>query len=94
MLRITAYLLGILAWVVVIVGIAVSVLIGIGAATLAARIGFVVAGFLATAVYALLLVAASRLIYLLIDINDSLSQLVLLEKKKEGGNTGAISSAG
>ncbi len=81
-LRAIAYSLGALAWIVIIAGIAVSIIIGIGAATVLTRIGFMVAGFMATAVYALLLLAASRLIYLLIDINDNLSQIVTLEKKK------------
>ncbi len=95
MLRVIAYSLGILAWVVIIAGVAVSIIIGIGAATVLTRIGFMVAGFMATAVYALLLLAASRLIYLLIDINDNLSQIVTLEKNKKGNNkAGAISSAG
>ncbi len=83
MLRVIAYSLGTLAWVVIIAGVAVSIIVGIGAATVLTRIGFMVAGFMATAVYALLLLAASRLIYLLIDINDNLSQIVTLEKKKE-----------
>ncbi len=81
-LRVVAYSLGALAWIVIIAGIAVSIIIGIGAATVLTRIGFMVAGFMATAVYALLLLAASKLIYLLIDINDNLSQIVTLEKKK------------
>ncbi len=84
MLRVIAYSLGALAWIVIIAGIAVSIIIGIGAATVLTRIGFLVAGFMVTAVYALLLLAASRLIYLLIDINDNLSQIVTLEKKKKG----------
>jgi len=83
MLRVIAYSLGTLAWIVIIAGITVSIIVGIGAATVLTRIGFVVAGFMATAVYALLLLAASRLIYLLIDINDNLSQIVTLEKRKE-----------
>jgi hypothetical protein len=82
MLRVIAYSLSALAWVVIIAGVTVSIIIGIGAATVLTRIGFVVAGFMATAVYALLLLAASKLIYLLIDINDNLSQIVTLEKKK------------
>ncbi len=84
MLRVIAYSLGALAWIVIIAGVAVSIIIGIGAATVLTRIGFLVAGFMVTAVYALLLLAASRLIYLLIDINDNLSQIVTLEKKKKG----------
>ncbi len=84
MLRVIAYSLATLAWIVIITGVAVSIIIGIGAATVLTRIGFVVAGFIATAVYALFLLAASRLIYLLIDINDNLSQIVTLEKKKKG----------
>ena len=83
-LRAIAYSLGALVWIVIIAGIAVSIIIGIGAATVLTRIGFMVAGFMATAVYALLLMAASRLIYLFIDINDNLSQIVTLEKKKKG----------
>ncbi len=84
MLRVISYSLASLAWIVIIAGVAVSIIIGIGAATVLTRIGFVVAGFMATAVYALLLLAASKLIYLLIDINDNLSQIVTLEKKKKG----------
>ena len=84
MLRITAYCLGVLAWVVIIVGIAVSIIIGIGAATLIPRVGFLLGGFVATAISALVLLAASRLIYLFIDIEEDLSEIIgLLGKSKQ-----------
>ena len=82
-LRIAAYCLGVLAWVVVIVGIAVSILIGIGAATLIARVGFLLGGFVVTAISALVLLAASKLIYLFVEIEEDLSEITETVKQKK-----------
>jgi hypothetical protein len=83
-LRIAAYCLGVLAWVVAIIGVAVSIIIGIGAATFIARVSFLLGGLVAAAISALVMLAASRLIYLLIDIEEDLSQIIgLLGKDKQ-----------
>jgi len=82
-LRIAASCLGILAWVVVIVGVIVSIIIGIGAATVLAKVSFLLGGFVLTAICALMLIVASRLIYLFIGIEEDLSQIKAIVKEKK-----------
>ncbi len=82
-LRIVASCFSVLAWVVVVAGIIVSIIIGIGAATLVARVGFLLGGFVLTAVYALVLLTASRLIYLFIDIDENLREIATLTRKEQ-----------
>ena len=82
-LRIAASCLGILAWVVVAVGVIVSIIIGIGAATVLAKVSFLLGGFVLTAICTLMLIVASRLIYLLIDIEEDLSQIADSVKEKK-----------
>jgi hypothetical protein len=82
-LRIVASCLGILAWVVIVVGVIVSIIIGMGAATAIAKIGFLIGGFVGTGLFGLLLLASSKMVYLLIDIEDDLSKLAGTMKNKE-----------
>ena len=82
-LRIVAYCLGVLAWLVVLVGVIVSIIIGIASATLIAKVGFLLGGLVLTAISMLILLAASKLIYLLIDIEDDLSEIATFLKKEE-----------
>ena len=83
-LRIIAYSLGVLAWLLVIIGIGFTVIIGMAAATVIARVAFVLGGLVMTAFIAASLLAASRLIYLLIDIEENLREIsgILKEKKQ------------
>ena len=82
-LRIVAALLGILAWVVVVVGVITAIIIGVAAATVIAKIGLLLGGLVITAVYALMLLAASRFIYLFIDIEQDLSEIATLIENKQ-----------
>ena len=82
-LRIIAYCLGVLAWLVVLVGVIVSIMIGIASATLIAKVGFLLGGLVLTAITVLILLAASKLIYLLIEIEEDLSDIKDNVKKKE-----------
>ena len=82
-LRIIAYCLGVLAWLVVLVGVIVSIMIGIASATLIAKVGFLLGGLVLTAITVLILLAASKLIYLLIEIEEDLSEIKDVVRKKE-----------
>ena len=82
-LRIIAYCLGVLAWVLVIIGIGFTIIIGIAATTVIARVAFVLGGLVMTAFIAASLLAASRLIYLLIDIEEDLREIVSIVKEKK-----------
>ena len=74
-LRIDASLLAVIAWVIGATGATVSVLVGIGAATVVAKIGFVLGGFIISALFVIMMLAASRLIYLFIDIEEDLAKI-------------------
>ena len=82
-LRIIAYCLGILTWLVLLVGVIVSIIIGIASAILIAKVGFLLAGLVLTAIIVLILLAASKLIYLLIEIEEDLSEIKDTLKNKE-----------
>ena len=82
-LRIGAFCISVLAWVVVAAGVAASISIGIGAVTIVAKIAFLLGGLVLTAIYALVLLVASRLIYLLIDIEEDLRELADIAKQKK-----------
>jgi len=82
-LRIIAYCFGILAWLVLLGGIIVSIIIGIGSATLIAKIGFTLGGLVLTAISMLILLAASKLIYLFIGIEEDLSKIKDIVKEKK-----------
>ena len=81
-LQIIASGLGKLAWVVGAAGVAVSILIGIAAATTMARIGILLGGLATTAVFTLMLLASSRLIYLMLDVQKSLDEIAISLKKQ------------
>jgi hypothetical protein len=80
-LRIAATLLAILAWVIGLAGAVVSVLVGIGAATVIAKIGFVLGGFIISAISVIMMLAASRLILLFIDIEEDLARIAKSTEK-------------
>ena len=81
-LRIVAYSLGVLAWLLIIVGIVFTIIIGIAAATVIARVAFVLGGLVLTAVSAAGLLAASKMIYLLTDMGDDLKEMKAILKDK------------
>ena len=70
-LRIVAYCLGALTWLVLLVGIAATIIIGMAAATVTARVAVVLGGLVLTAIFAVSLLACSRLIYLLITMGEN-----------------------
>jgi hypothetical protein len=74
-LRIAASLLAVIAWVIGAAGVVVSVLVGIGAATVLAKIGFVLGGFIISAFSVIMMLALSKLIYLFIDIEEDLARI-------------------
>ena len=74
-LPIIASSLRVLSWVVVALGVISSVLLGKEAATVPASITFLILGLLVTAIFALMLLATSRLIYLFLDIEEHLSKI-------------------
>jgi hypothetical protein len=82
-LRIIASLLGKLAWLVAAAGIIISIIIGVAAATVATKIGILLGGLVLTAVNSLMLLAASRLVYLFIGIDESLKQIAALKEKEQ-----------
>ena len=66
----------VIAWVIGVAEAAVSVLVGIGAATVLAKIGFVLGGFIISALSVIMMLALSKLIYLFIDIEEDLAKIV------------------
>jgi len=74
-LRIASSILAVLAWVTGLAGAVVSVLVGIGAATVLAKIGFVLGGFIISAFSVIMILAISKLIILLVDIEEHLSEI-------------------
>ena len=74
-LRIAASLLTVIAWVIGVAEAVVSVLVGIGAATVLAKIGFVLGGFILSAFSVIMMLALSKLIYLFIDIEEDLAKI-------------------
>ena len=77
-----ASILGVLTWVVIVVGIISSFIIGIGSATILAKVSFLLGGFVVTAIVGLMLLITSRLIYLLIEIEEDLSKIADNTKQK------------
>ena len=73
----------VLTWVVVAAGITASVTVGIEAATAVAKVVFLLGGLILTAIGALMLLVASRLIYLFIDIKEDLSEILDVAKEKK-----------
>jgi len=81
-LRMAASILGVLTWVVVVVGIVSSFIIGLSSATVIAKISFLLGGFVGTAIVGLMLLVTSKLIYLLIEIEEDLSKIADNTKQK------------
>ena len=82
-LRIAASCLGILAWLSAVAGIVITIIIGIGSATVIAKISFLLGGFALTAICVLMLLTTSKLIYLFIDMEDDLSEIADILKEKK-----------
>ncbi|MDD3677917.1 MAG: hypothetical protein PHD14_01640 [Dehalococcoidales bacterium] len=74
-LRIIALCLWILSWVIIAVGVAVSIIIAVGAATAIAKIGFLLAGLVGTAVTGMLFMAVSKMITLFIEMKEDISRI-------------------
>ena len=83
-LHLAANLLAVLAAVYLVAGVVVSVIVGLGAVSIAAKIGFVVGGFILSAISAIMLLTVSRLITLFISVDDHLAQLVEAAKPRTG----------
>jgi len=81
-LRMAASCLSVLTWVVIAVGVISSIFLGIRAATLQASITFLLGGFVLTAIYAIMLFASAKLIYLFIDMKEDLSETARLLREK------------
>jgi len=81
-LRVTALSLMILTWVVIVIGIISSILLGIRAATMQASITLLLGGFVLTAICALMLLATSKIIHLFLDMKEDLSEIARLTKTK------------
>jgi len=74
----------VLAWVTGTFGIASTVLLGIRTVSLTASVVFWLAGFVATSVNVLILLAISQFIYLFLDMQKDLSKLAKLTEKVSG----------
>ncbi|MDD3265168.1 MAG: hypothetical protein PHH02_04545 [Dehalococcoidales bacterium] len=74
-LHIIAYSLSILAWAILVCGVIASIIVGIKAATPLAQVTFLLGGLIISALNATLLLGASKLIYLFIDINHNLEDI-------------------
>lgn len=66
----------------VAVGVLSSISLGIRTSALMPAITILVGGLVATAIYALLLLAASKFIYLFIDVEEDLSRIAALLGKE------------
>jgi hypothetical protein len=82
-LRLAASCLNILTWIVIVVGIAISFIIGLGSATVIAKISFLLGGFVVTAISGLVLLITSRLIHLFIEIEEDLSRIAENTKREK-----------
>ncbi len=74
-LHIAASLLTVLAWIIGAVIAAVSIMVGIGAATVIAKIGFVLGGFIISAFSVIMMLAVSKLILLFVSIEEHLAKI-------------------
>jgi len=82
-LSIIASCLKVLTWVVVVLGVIMSIRLSIISATLTAAITFLIIGFVATTVIALILLALSKLIYLFMDVEEELREIASLLKREQ-----------
>ncbi|MDD5288706.1 MAG: hypothetical protein PHY28_06320 [Dehalococcoidales bacterium] len=83
-LRIIALSLWILSWVIIAAGVAVSIIVAVGAATAVAKIGFLLVGFVGTALSGMLFMAVSKMISLFIEIKEDISRI--LDKTEKNDN--------
>jgi hypothetical protein len=81
-LHIAATLLAVLAWIVGVVIAAAGILIGLQAVTGIAAAGIILGGFIIGVLSAIMLLAVSRLILLLIDIESHLAKIAGNTDKK------------
>jgi len=81
--RIASYF-KVLAWVTGTFGVASTVLLGIKTVSWSASVAFWLVGFVATAVYVLVLLAISQFIYLFLDMQKDLNKLAKLTEKIPG----------
>jgi len=72
----------VLAWVVVAIGVVSSIWLGILATTLPTSIGFLLGGFLVTAIFTLMLLATSKFIHLFVDMQKDLSEIAGTTKRE------------
>ena len=70
-----------LAWVVLVIGVVSSIIIGISAATVWAKIGFLLGGLATAAVFFALLMAVASFLTLAIDNNEKLKEIAKNLKK-------------
>ena len=75
-LRIIALCLWILSWVIIAVGVGVSIVIAVGAATAIAKIGFLLVGLVGTAITGMMFMAVSKLISLFIEMKEDISRIL------------------
>ncbi|MFA5629755.1 MAG: hypothetical protein WC958_05895 [Dehalococcoidales bacterium] len=75
-LRIIAQSLWILAWAIVVIGVAVSIAIAVGAATAVAKIGFLLLGLIGTAVTGMIFMAISKVLSLFVDIKEDIARIL------------------
>jgi hypothetical protein len=83
-LRIIALSLWILSWIIIAVGVGVSIVVAVGAATAIAKIGFLLVGLVGTAISGMLFMAVSRMISLFIEIKQDVSRI--LDKMEKNDN--------
>ncbi len=83
-LRFTAWFLGALAVLAALTGIVVTVFVVMSATTVIAGVGFFLAGFILTAVSAMILLAVSQLLFLFIRIEEDLARLAADLKSRTG----------
>lgn len=81
-LLVTASVLRVLAWAMGIIGTVSSIFLGVAATTLIPKLYILLGGLMITAIGTTALVAASKLIYLLIDIEVDLSRIAEGQKAK------------
>jgi len=83
-LRFSAYFLAFLAVLVALVGIVGTLLLGISMTALTAKIAVILAGFILTAIFVIILVAVSQLWLLFIRMEEELAALAANLKSKTG----------
>ena len=72
----------VLAWVAVAIGVFCSIYLGIIATTPLTSIGFLLGGFIVTAIFSLMLLATSKFIHLFVDIQKDLSDIASSLKRE------------